>query len=206
PVKIICEMLPADIENTWLRLPTALAFTASPLPPYILLPVFAAAWRCRMRCSRLTMLMCTVTGMPSSTAAAQNGSSAVETLSPPDGQFEITTPLAPRALALRSPSTAESMPSDGICAMPMSRVGSGAQNSSNRKLLYASPPAVSHASPPSASLTSLGAFSWYFSGSQLSQMSGGSRMWQSASTIRYSVMPGFLPCGTGLGTIAVTVV
>src|SRR5256885_5439355 len=44
-----------------------------------------------------------------------------------------------------------------------------------------SPPTpVSHASPPSASLTSLGAFSWYFSGSQFCQMSGGSRMWQSA--------------------------
>ena len=70
-----------------------------------------------------------------------------------------------------------------------------------------SPPTpVSHASPPSASLTSLGAFSWYFSGSQFCQMSGGSRMWQSASTIRYLVMPGFLPCGARLGTIAVTVV
>jgi hypothetical protein len=31
----------------------------------------------------------------------------------------------------------------------------------------------------------LGAFSWYFSGNQLVQMSGGSRMWQSASTIWY---------------------
>ncbi len=102
-----------------------------------------------MRCSRLTMLMCTVTGMPSSTAAAQNGSSAVETLSPPDGQFEITTPLAPRAFALRSPSIAESIPSDGICAMPMSRVGSGAQNSSNRKLLYASTPARTKSSSSS---------------------------------------------------------
>src|SRR5689334_13411170 len=45
------------------------------------------------------------------------------------------------------------------------------------------PTAVSHASPPAASLTSFGAFSWYFDGSQLSQMSFGSRMWQSASTI-----------------------
>jgi hypothetical protein len=31
-------------------------------------------------------------------------------------------------------------------------------------------------------------------------------MWQSASTMRYLVMPGFLPCGARLGTIAVTVV
>ena len=46
------------------------------------------------------------------------------------------------------------------------------------------PTAVSHASPPSWSFTSFGALSWYFSGSQLVQMSGGSRMWQSASTMR----------------------
>src|SRR5437868_5510011 len=42
------------------------------------------------------------------------------------------------------------------------------------------PTAVSHASPPWASFTSLGALSRWRSGSQLSQMSGGSRMWQSA--------------------------
>src|SRR5690242_14382013 len=47
------------------------------------------------------------------------------------------------------------------------------------------PTAVSHASPPATSFTNFGAFSWYFDGSQLAQMSGGSRMWQSASTMLY---------------------
>ena len=56
-------------------------------------------------------------------------------LSPPAGQHEITTVLNPRALALRTPSTAASMPIDGIWAAPINRVGSGAQNSSARKLL-----------------------------------------------------------------------
>ena len=53
----------------------------------------------------------------------------------PAGQFEMSTPLAPRAFALRTPSTALSSPSDGICAMPINRFGSAAQNSSNKKLL-----------------------------------------------------------------------
>ena len=49
----------------------------------------------------------------------------------------------------------------------------------------ASPPtAVSHASPPSKSLTSFGAFSCHFEPRWFFQMSGGSRMWQSASTMR----------------------
>ena len=95
------------------------------------------------------MLMCTATGMPSSTAAAQNGSSSVERLAPPDGQFEMSTPFAPRAFALRNASIDVSMPSDGICATPMSRFGSGAQNSSNRKLLYASTPASTKSSSSS---------------------------------------------------------
>src|ERR687897_262478 len=64
------------------------------------------------------------------------------------------------------------------------------------------PTAVSHASPPSASLTSLGAFSWNFSGSQFCQMSGGSRMWQSASTMRYLGMPGLLRARLGSGRLA----
>ena len=42
-----------------------------------------------------------------------------------DGQFEITTPLTPRALALRNASTASSMPIDGICAMPTRRLRVG---------------------------------------------------------------------------------
>src|SRR5690242_3051239 len=46
-------------------------------------------------------------------------------------------------------------------------------------------PANCHASPPSASFTSWGALSWYFFGRWFFQMSGGSRMWQSASTMRY---------------------
>ena len=77
------------------------------------------------RCRRLMMLMWTETGRPSSTAAAQNGSSSRERLSPPDGQFEISTPFAPRAFALRSASIDVSMPSDGICARPIEprRVG-----------------------------------------------------------------------------------
>ena len=65
------------------------------------------------------MLMWTATGMPSSTAAAQNGSSSGERLAPPDGQFEMSTPFAPRAFALRSASIDVSMPSDGICATPI---------------------------------------------------------------------------------------
>ena len=89
------------------------------------------------------------TGMPSSHAAAQNGSSSGERPPLPAGQFEISTPLAPRAFALRSESTATSMPSDGICASPMRRFGSGAQNSSNRKLLYASTPASTKSSSSS---------------------------------------------------------
>ena len=71
------------------------------------------------------MLMWIATGSPSSTAAAQNGSSSRERLSPPDGQLEMSTPFAPRALALRSASIDVSMPSDGICAMPMSRLRVG---------------------------------------------------------------------------------
>ena len=81
------------------------------------------------------------TGMPSSEAAAQNGSSASEIESPPEGQHDVTTPLNPRALALRRASTASSMPVEGICAIPISRSRSGAQNSSHKKLLYASMPA-----------------------------------------------------------------
>src|SRR5690348_10413307 len=46
-------------------------------------------------------------------------------------------------------------------------------------------PANCHASPPSESFTSWGALSWYFFGRWFFQMSGGSRMWQSASTMRY---------------------
>ncbi len=71
------------------------------------------------------MLMWIDTGRPSSTAAAQNGSSSRERLSAPDGQFEISTPLAPRAFALRSASIDVSMPSDGICARPIKRCGVG---------------------------------------------------------------------------------
>ena len=41
-----------------------------------------------------------VTGIPSSDAAAQKGSSSSLMLSPPEGQQEMTTPLKPRALAL----------------------------------------------------------------------------------------------------------
>ena len=75
------------------------------------------------------------TGICSSAAADQKGSSSSEIDSPPDGHMEITTPLKPRALALRMVSMATSVPSDGIWAMPINRVGSGAMNSSNRKLL-----------------------------------------------------------------------
>src|SRR2546423_14591939 len=46
-------------------------------------------------------------------------------------------------------------------------------------------PANCHASPPSTSFTSLGALSRCFFGSHVSQMSVGSRMWQSPSTIEY---------------------
>src|SRR5438874_8778303 len=49
-------------------------------------------------------------------------------------------------------------------------------------------PANCQASPPSASFTSFGALSWYFFGSHVSQMSVGSRMWQSASTISNRLM------------------
>jgi hypothetical protein len=41
------------------------------------------------------------------------------------------------------------MPVEGIWAAPMSRDGSGAQNSSNRKLLYASIPARTRSSSSS---------------------------------------------------------
>src|SRR5437879_5462194 len=95
------------------------------------------------------MLMWIDTGIPSSTAAAQKGSSSCEMFPLPAGQLEISTPLAPRAFALRSESTALSMPSDGICASPIKRVGSAAQNSSNRKLLYASTPARTKSSSSS---------------------------------------------------------
>ena len=93
--------------------------------------------------------MWTVTGIPSSHAAAQNGSSSSETLSLAEGQQLISTPLAPRALALRRKSTDVSMPSDGICARPMSRFGSLAQNSSYRKLFHASMPARTKSSSSS---------------------------------------------------------
>src|SRR4051794_2926309 len=45
-------------------------------------------------------------------------------------------------------------------------------------------PANCHASPPSASFASTGAFSRNFFGSQVSQMWGGSSTWASADTIR----------------------
>src|SRR5438445_3353651 len=46
-------------------------------------------------------------------------------------------------------------------------------------------PANCQASPPSTSFTSLGALSRYCFGSQVSQISGGSRMWASAETISW---------------------
>src|SRR4051812_38787960 len=55
-------------------------------------------------------------------------------------------------------------------------------------------PANNQALPPSASLTSCGALSWYFAGSHVCQMSGGSRMCASAETMRYDVI-----CRLGLG-------
>ena len=79
--------------------------------------------------------MCMHTGTASSDAAAQKGSSPSEIVSPPDGHPEMTTPLKPRALALRRKSTASSIPVEGIWAMPTSRLRSGAQNSSQRKSL-----------------------------------------------------------------------
>ena len=54
------------------------------------------------------------TGICSSAAAAQNGSSSSAIESPPDGHMEMTTPLKPRAFALRMVSMATSVPSDGI--------------------------------------------------------------------------------------------
>src|SRR5690242_17942696 len=55
------------------------------------------------------------------------------------------------------------------------------------------PTAVSQASPPSGSFTSLGALSLNFDDNQFCQMSGGSRMWQSASTMSYFAMRHRLP-------------
>ena len=75
------------------------------------------------------------TGIPASAAAAQNGSSSSPSCSAPDGQFDITTVLKPRATARCRKSTASAVPVDGIWAAPTSRVRSGAQNSSQRNSL-----------------------------------------------------------------------
>ncbi len=100
-------MVLGTVENTPASPPTALAlafdFWSSRLPYSWLLPLpaFACAARVRCRAARPMRLMWMHTGICSSSAAAQNGSSSSEMPSLADGQHEITTPLKPRALALR---------------------------------------------------------------------------------------------------------
>ena len=70
------------------------------------------------------------TGICSSSAASQNGSSSAESSGSPDGKAEMITPRYPAALASRSHLTDVGMSTPGICASPMSRSGSAAMNSS----------------------------------------------------------------------------
>src|SRR5581483_3333486 len=93
PVKISCPIVLGTTENTLPRPATALALALAALPPYTphspLAPpdalALAAAARCFWRALREIRLMWMQTGMPSSAAACQNGSSASEMESPPDG-------------------------------------------------------------------------------------------------------------------------
>ncbi len=147
PVNTSCPIVLGTVANTPARPPTALAFAfvRRSSEPYSV----RVAARARWRAARPMRLMWMHTGIRSSSATAQKASSSSLIESPADGQHEITTPLKPRAFALRSVSIMSSTPVDGSCAMPTRRVRSGAQNSSQRKSLYASTPARTKSSSSS---------------------------------------------------------
>jgi hypothetical protein len=71
-----------------------------------------------------------LTGMSSSAAASQKGSSSARSVSPPDGHAEMATPWNPSRFARFSSDTDVSMPTFGVWKMPISRSGSGAQKPS----------------------------------------------------------------------------
>ena len=99
PVKMSWLIVDGTVANTPARPPTALALASGRAPPYNVPPPFltaaSVALRCFWRALREITLMWMHTGIPSSAAAAQNGSSPRETPSPPDGQLLMATVLNP---------------------------------------------------------------------------------------------------------------